>query len=38
MYTDYRDFVMAYFITDIRSYSQLKIVYYFPNPQEKIPN
>jgi hypothetical protein len=32
--------VLAYFIADIRSYSQLKIehVYYFLNPQEKIPN
>jgi hypothetical protein len=26
---------LAYFIAVIRSYSQLKIVYYFPNPQEK---
>jgi hypothetical protein len=28
-------FFLAYFIADIRSYSQLKIVYYFPNPPEK---
>jgi hypothetical protein len=28
---------LAYFIAVIGSYSQLKIVYYFPNPQEKFP-
>ena len=28
----------AYFIADIRSYSQLKIVSFFPNSLEKIPN
>jgi hypothetical protein len=31
-------FFLAYFIAVIGSYSQFKIVYYFPNPQEKIPN
>jgi hypothetical protein len=29
---------LAYFIAIIGSYSQLKIVYYIPNPQEKILN
>jgi hypothetical protein len=28
---------LAYFIDVIGSYSQLKIVYYFPNPQKKFP-
>ena len=31
-------FFWAYFIADIRSYSQLKIESFFPNPQGKIPN
>jgi hypothetical protein len=29
---------LAYFIAEIWSYTQLKIVYYFPNQQKKIPN
>jgi hypothetical protein len=28
---------LAHLIANIRSYSHLKIVYNFPNPQEKIP-
>jgi hypothetical protein len=31
-------FFLAYFVANIWSYSQLKILYFFPNPQKKIPS